>query len=94
MPEGCSKILAQACEAQYSGGAGIEATEPMDEEREEWSNEVAALQAVYENMVDILSPGSMCFKTALPQVSQTVGSIQVLQCRCFMLLLLCLVDTV
>ena len=71
MPEGCSKILAQACEARYNGGAGIEATEAMDEECEEWSNEVAALQAVYENMVDILSPGSMCFKTALPQVSQS-----------------------
>lgn len=41
----------------------------MEEECEEWGSEVAALQAVYENMVEILSSDSMGFKAALPKVS-------------------------
>lgn len=54
---------------ELAGGAGIEATEPVHEESEEWSSEVAALQAVYEGMVQVLSPGSLSFTIALPQVS-------------------------
>lgn len=52
--------------------AGIESTEGVVEECEEWGSEVTALQAVYEGMLDVLSPGSMCFSIALPQVEFVV----------------------
>lgn len=57
--------------ADQAVGAGIEATQVMHEETEGWSSEVAALQAVYEGMIAVLSPGCMCFETALPQVCNT-----------------------
>ena len=71
---------------QHNTAAGVESLQSgrleQEEENlsEEWQEEIEALQAVYEDMVDNCGPGSLRFTTPLPQVFQASKACSVLQC--------------